>query len=539
MPVFGLWDWIICVGYLLVVLALGFWFARQQHTNEDYFVGGRRMHWLPIGLSIFAGTFSSLSFVGLPREGAYDDWHLLTGILFIPLVVMPIVGWLFIPLYFRLRVTSAYEYLERRFHPAVRRLASGLFVFYTVGWMGALLKAVGEILQPVLQLSHTQLVVAVIVVGIFATFYTALGGVKAVVWTDALQALALGGGMLAVLLLAVARIDGGWQTVWQVGNEHHKFDMAHLQLSFRESNLFGACAFGFFVYLAGHAVHFTAVQRYVSMPTIGAARRSLAVNGIMVAVVCVIFFLAGTTVFVFYHPGTTTSTIDMPMTDSIAMDAGSTTNWYDALEYTASKQQSDEKNREDQLLPRFIMSEIPAPGLMGLLLAGLFAAAMSSMDSGINSLTATVVCDWGSRAESSLAGSRLLTVVFGTLAVGTAVLLQQFDTPVFHTIMTIAGTFLGLMLGVFLLGMLSPRSNTPGALIGVAAGLVIFLTAKFSGMTAWWDGACTTTATLFVGLLASLMFRPPSQEQLQGLQVGAGSDSQPPTPDKGTSKSKR
>jgi len=517
MPEFGLWDWLVCIGYLVTVLVLGLWFAKQQHTTDDYFVGGRRMHWLPIGLSIFAGTFSSLSFVGLPREGAYDDWHLLTGILFIPLVVMPLVGWLFIPLYFRLKVTSAYEYLERRFHRSVRLLASGLFVFYTIGWMGALLKAVGEILQPVLQLSSTQLVVAVIVVGIFATFYTTLGGVKAVVWTDALQAIALGGGMLTVLLLTIGRLDGGWQTVWELGNEHHKFDMARLQLSFQQNNFFGACAFGFFVYLAGHAVHFTAVQRYVSMPTISAARRSLVVNGIMVTLVCVVFFLVGTSIFVFYHPSTTVSDTELI---AVNTEATATTNWYEELEYTQARKANDEKNLEDQLLPRFIMSEIPAPGLMGLLLAGLFAAAMSSMDSGINSLTATIVCDWRRDEGSSLAGSRLLTVVFGTLAVGTAVLLQQFDAPVFHTIMTIAGTFLGLLLGVFLLGMLSPRSNTPGALIGVAAGLAIFLVAKFSGMTAWWDGACTTTATLIVGLFASLAFRPPSPQQLEDLDVG-------------------
>jgi len=497
MSALGLGDWILCAGYLAVVIALGLWFAREQHTTEDYFVGGRRMHWLPIGLSIFAGTFSSLSFVGLPRDAAYDDWHLLTAILMIPLVVMPIVGCWFIPLYFRLRVTSAYEYLQWRFHRSVRLLASGLFVLYTIGWMGALLTAVGEILQPVLQLSDAQLVFAVIAVGAFATAYTTLGGVKAVVWTDALQALVLGGGMLVVLLMAVDRIDGGWRTVWQVGQEHHKFDMARWQFDFQRPNLPAAIAFGLFVYLAGHAVHFTAVQRYVSMPSLRAARRALVVNGAMVAVVCVVFFLVGTTMFVFYHPDATTT----------AFDGADHPNWHEQLKHTDAKANSNEKNLEDQLLPRFILSEIPTPGLMGLLLAGLFAAAMSSMDSGINSLTATVVCDWLRSERSSLAGSRILTVVFGALAVGTAVLLQRIDLPVFHILMTIAGTFLGLMLGVFLLGMLFPWANTPGALVGVAVGLAIFLTAKFAGMTMWWDGACTTTATLVVGLLASLCFQ--------------------------------
>lgn len=491
MPTLSTLDWSICLGYLAVVIGLGFWFARSQHDNEDYFVGGRRMHWLPIGLSIFAGTFSSLSFVGLPREAAYDDWHLLLSILFIPLVVMPLVGWLFIPLYFRLHVTSAYEYLQRRFHYSVRLLASVLFLLYTIGWMGNLLNAVGKILQPVLGLSSWQLSIALVVVGAFATFYTTLGGVKAVVWTDALQAFALGGGMLAVLLLTVGKLDGGWENLWQTGVEHQKFEMLRMKLDFEAGNFFGACAFGFFVYLAGHAVHFTAVQRYVSMPTVSAARWSLAVNGLMVAVVCLVFFLVGTALFAFYQQTGDPLFVEL-----------------------------EQAKKTDQLLPSFILTHIPAFGLTGLLLAGLFAAAMSSMDSGINSSTATVVCDWLMGKNISLAGSRALTVLFGVLAIGTAIALQQLDLPVFHILMTIAGTFLGLMLGIFLLGMLSPRANTPGALIGLAGGILFFGVAKAAGMSFWYDGACTTTATLFVGLFASLLFPPPSEKQLQGVEVG-------------------
>lgn len=142
-------DWIIFVGYLAVVFALGLWFAREQHSNEDYFVAGRRMHWLPVGLSMFAGTFSSLSFVGLPHEAAYGDYHLYLAILFIPFAVTPVVGWLFIPLFHRVGAVSAYAYLETRFSRPVRLLASLLYGLYAIGWMGNLLLAVGIILQAV------------------------------------------------------------------------------------------------------------------------------------------------------------------------------------------------------------------------------------------------------------------------------------------------------------------------------------------------------------------------------------------------------
>ena len=492
-------DWSICVGYLLVVVALGLWFARQQHTNEDYFVGGRTMHWLPIGMSIFAGTFSSLSFVGLPREAAYDDYHLFLAILFIPLAVMPVVAWLFIPLFFRLRVTSAYEYLELRFDRSVRLLGSVLFTLYTVGWMGNLLVAVGKILQVILDLSDGQTIGTLVAVGVFATFYTVLGGVKAVVWTDTLQAFALGGGMTVVLLLAVSRVDGGWSEVWRVGNEAGRFDMFRMELDFEGGNFFGACAFGFFVYLAGHAAHFTAVQRYVSMPTVRAARYSLVVNGVMVAATCLVFFLVGSTLFAFYQQ----------TGDPILADL-------------------HERQDGDQLLPHFVLNEIPGYGLTGLLLAGLFAAAMSSMDSGINSLTASTVCDWLKGRELGLWVSRLFTLLFGVGAIATALVLNRIGGPVFHMIMTIAGTLLGLLLGIFLLGILSPRSTTGGAWIGVVAGFLSLAVAKVSGMSFWWDGACTCVSTLIVGLFASLLFAPPTAEKLLGLEVGRGAEPTPP-----------
>ncbi|MFT7643942.1 MAG: SSS family solute:Na+ symporter, partial [Pirellulaceae bacterium] len=342
-------DWTICAIYLIAVVGLGLWFSRKQDDNDDYFVGGRKMHWFPIGLSIFAGTFSSLSFVGLPRDGAYEDYHLLLGILFIPLVVMPIVGWWFVPLFHRLKVTSCYEYLELRFHRGIRLCASILFMFYTTLWMGNMLLAVGKILQVVLSLNDTQMKIAIATVGLLATIYTTLGGVKAVVWTDALQAFGLGGGMLLVLILALGKIDGGLAETIRVGAANDKFQMFRMDIT-SEANVFGACAFGFFVYLAGHAVNFTAVQRYVSMPSVREARRSLLVNGIMVTLTCSLFFFVGSTLFVYYDQ---MANPDTPTPFQVLHD----------------------REQGDQLLPYFVMNELPQIGLTGMLVAGLFAAA--------------------------------------------------------------------------------------------------------------------------------------------------------------------
>ncbi len=493
----SLFDWSICMGYLLLVFALGLWFAGQQQTNDDFFVGGKKMHWLPVGLSLFAGLFSSLSFVGLPAEAAYKDYHLFLAILFIPLVVVPIVWVWFLPLYFRLGAISCHEYIQQRFNRSLRLLASILFMLYTIGWMGNMLRAIGVILQAVLETSQMQTAFLLVGVGLFATFYTTVGGVKAVVWTDALQAFAMGGGMLLILILTVGKIDGGFRRVYEIGDEYDRFDMLNTEFGFQSANIYGVIAFGFFVYLAGQAVTFTAVQRYVSMPTITAARKSLVVNGVMTGVVGLVFFVCGSAIFSFYHQNDSVTnysqTSDPPQ------------NLYDDL-----KQSSSQSNRQDQLLPRFIMAELPYNGLMGLMLAGLFAAAMSSIDSGINSMTASIVCDWQQDQQHSLGQSRLLCAVFGVMTVALALIFYFAGGQVFPLMMRIAGMFLGLLLGLFLLGLLVDRASGRSATLGMIAGGLGIFAAIATGVSHWWYGAFGCLPVLLIGTLASL--RNPRQE---------------------------
>ena len=497
MTSFSLIDWAICLGYLAVVFGLGLWFARGQHSNEDYFLGGRRMHWLPIGLSLFAGTFSSLSFVGLPSTAAYGDYHLYLAILFIPFVVSPIVWKFFLPIYFRLGVTSSYEYVERRFDRRLRLVCSVLFMLYTIGWMGNMLRAVGVILEAVFDLTQTQTAGVLIGVGLFATIYTTLGGVKAVVWTDAIQAVALGGGMLTVLILAVGKVDGGWSTIWQVGNEHGRFAMFDTSLNFEQGNLWAATAFGVFVYLAGHAVHFGSVQRYVSMPSQKAAGWALVVNGLMVGIVCGVFFLAGSTLFAFYEQQSVlpVAPIETPTGGSVATTVPADTLYDQLLR----------EEHQDHLLPRFVMTELSLPGLIGLLLAGLFAAAMSSIDSGINSMTASVVCDWQSERQLELRHSRVLCCVFGLLSVAVAIVFYFKGGNVFPMIMKIAGMFFGLQLGIFLLGMSVERATTRSAMIGLAAGIIGLIMTFVFDISHWWYGAITCAPTYLVGVAASCL----------------------------------
>src|SRR5437588_1595236 len=210
-------DWVIAFSAVALMFAQGWWASRAQKTTEDYFVGGRRMNWLAVGLSMFATTFSPLSFVGLPREAAYVNYHLYLAILFIPLFAAPLTAWLFVPLFHRLRLTSAYEYLELRFDRRLRRCGSLLYGLYTLGWMGTMLYATSLIVQAALDLDTGERILTMVLLGAVTVIYTTIGGFKAAVWTNVIKAAILAGVIIAVLLLAVTRVEGGWASVWSLG----------------------------------------------------------------------------------------------------------------------------------------------------------------------------------------------------------------------------------------------------------------------------------------------------------------------------------
>lgn len=488
----GMLDWIICCAAVLLMVAQGWWVSGTQKTTEDYFVGGRRMNWLAVGLSMFAATFSPLSFVGLPREAAYDNYHLFLAILFIPLVVAPLVGWLFVPLYHRLRLTSAYEYLELRFDRRLRRSGSLLMALYLLAWMGSMLYAVGLIVQVAFGVGDSERIAIMMLIGGATTAYTTLGGYRAAVWTNVFKSAFLAAVVLGILLLAIERIDGGWASVWRLGLEHDKFAMFDVQFDFTSRATFlPACAFGLFVYLAVSVASQSAVQRYASLPSVAAGRRMLAVNGIGTALVCLLFFVLGSVLFAFYaqHP------------------AGE-----DSVFPTLP--------RKDQLTIHFVRTELAYPGLIGLLLGGLFITVMGSISSGLSALSSLVACDWLPGKKLGLTTSRLLSGFFGAAAIGMALLAPYLGEHVFDIIIRISGAFFGPLLGLFVLGAAVRRANAQGALLGLAAGGLALAWIFPSAINYWWYGAFTCIPTLAVGAAASLLFPPPAREQLDGLLLG-------------------
>jgi len=487
-------DWCVCIAYLAVVFGLAIRSARGQQDNEDYFLGGRKMNWFVVGVSMFATSFSSISFLGLPQRGAYQDFSFYLTILFIPFVITPILWWIFVPMFVRLKVSSGYEYLGRRFGPPAQKIGSGLYCIYALGWMGTMLYAVALTLQTVMGLTHAQYYFMLIGIGSFATLYTVMGGLKAVIWTDVLQAAVLGGAIVAVLLLAISRIDGGWAGFWAIASEHNKLKMFHLNSSLLapenftgRNTVFTAAAFGLFMYLPGYAVSQNMIQRYVCAGSLARGRGVVVLSAVINAGLGLLFLLVGTALFAFYsQPGG----VGLPV-------AGETIA------------------KEDQILPYFAATQMPGVGLVGLILAGLFAAAMSTIDSGINGVTSVIVYDWLSGKELPLKIGRILTGVLGIVVIGAAILVPVLGDTVFDIITTIAGTSLGMLLAIYLLGMFMPHVNLAGVLTGLTVGLIsLALVWILTNIPKWWFGAFTIFPTLIGGAIASLFFAKPSEASL-------------------------
>ncbi|MHC4116351.1 MAG: sodium:solute symporter family transporter [Planctomycetota bacterium] len=488
-------DWCVCIAYLAVVFGLALRSAKGQHNNEDYFIGGRKMNWFVVGVSMFATSFSAISFLGLPQRGAYQDFSFYLVMLFILFVITPILWFIFVPMFVRLRVSSGYEYLGRRFGLPVRLIGSGLYCLYALGWMGTMLYAVALTLRTVIGLTDTQYYVVLVGIGAFATIYTVMGGLKAVVWTDVLQAVVLGCAIVAVMLLAVSRIDGGWSAFWSIAAEDNKFKMFHLNprvLSVEnftaKNSVFTAAAYGLFMYLPGYAVSQNMIQRYVCAGTLAGGRGVVVLSAVINVILGLLFLLVGTAIFAFYsQPGG----LGMPIKEI----------------HIAT---------EDQILPHFVSTQIPGLGLTGLILAGLFAAAMSTMDSGINGVTSVIVYDWLAGKELPLKVSRVFTTVLGAVVIAAAILVPFIGDTVIDIIMVIAGTCLGMLMAIYLLGMFSRTANLPGVLIGVAAGLACFLFVLFyTDIPNWWFGAFAMFPTIMVGALASRCFPGPPESALR------------------------
>jgi len=488
---FGSLDLAIVIFYLAGVTALGAYFRRQRSVH-DYFLGGGQTPAWAITLSIVATETSTLTIIGTPALAYAGNLAFLQLVLGYILARF-IISFLLLPQYFAGQLYTAYQYIDRRFGGATRRLAAGLFLVTRALADGVRVWAIAIVVQLLLPrimeivtgrtLEFAEFT-AVVVVMLLTFVYTYLGGMKAVIWTDVVQFFLYVGGGLAALYCLLGDVPGGWGAV--TAQHGAKLTVFNFTFSLTTTYTFWAGLLGgTFLTLASHGTDQLMVQRLLAAPSLRSSQRALIASGFIVFAQFLIFLLVGVLLFAHYNaPG-------------------------NALPEAVT-------GHNDRIFPHYIVTSLPT-GLSGLMVAGVLAAAMSTSSATLNSLAASTVVDFylprPSRGQPLRGGSddpqallrrsRWTTVLWGFILIGLAMLARAWG-PVLEAGLTIASITYGALLGLFLLGRLAPRATSTGAAVGMAAGLAVMLYVFFRTPLGWtWYVLLGTLVTFLVGLAAS------------------------------------
>jgi len=498
-----LWDWVVVIGYLAGMLGLSAWLGRQQKSARDYYLGGYRTGPLPIALSTMATQCSTNSLLGAPAFVAFTGGLLwLQYELAVPLAMIALMA-VILPVFRSLRLISVYAYLEKRFGVRARVAMSVLFQFTRAFSSGVTVFGIALVLQFFLGVPFW---VAVLLLGAFTIVYDVLGGIRAVIWSDVVQLAVLLGAILLGIGLAVNAVGG-------IGQVFSAVEPSRLQavdfsaLGWGEGNTFGFWPMligGFFLYVAYYGVDQTQIQRELSSRSVEAGRQSLLYGGLLRFPLVLTYCFLGVCLAAF-----------------LAQNP-------DFINQLVRTDAQGESVRDFNLLvPVFAQAYFPV-GLLGLLVAGLLAAAMSSLDSTINSLSALTMQDLVvrfrrkalTRRQEFLLGKGF-TVFWGAVCLGFAFVLGDISPTIIESINKISSLINGPLLAVFLLGLLSKRANEGGVLCGLAAGfgLNLLLWLAVPALSWLWWNVTGLVMTLLVARVARAFFHPPTVTQLQDTTV--------------------
>jgi len=489
-PSFGFINSSVLVIYLLAMLGIGFYFAKKNRNTDDYFRGGQKIVWWAAGCSIFATMLSSITYMAIPAKAYAQDQVYLVGNLMI-LAVAPIAVYLALPFFRQIDATSAYEYLEKRFNRPVRLFASASFTVFHIFRMGIVMSLAALALATITPLSATE---CVLIMGVLSVIYCTIGGIEAVVWTDTIQTFLLLGGALLCFGLMVSGTEGGFGSFLSMAQNEGKLHLFNFHWDPTTTSLafwvviLGALGQNLASYTSDQAV----VQRYMTTPDIKRAANSIWTAAILAIPASVLFYGLGTSLYGFYksHP-----------------------------------EKLDPTYMTDQIFPLFISREVPV-GIAGLIVAGIFAAAQSTISTSMNSTATAVVTDF-LRPFRALASerdyfkwARGLTFCFGILGTLLGLLfIDPENRSLFDSFIQVIGLFMGVLGGLFVLGILTRRANSRGALVGALTGVVVMgLIPIYTQINGYLYAAIGITVCFLTAYLISLI-SPPSPKSVQGLTI--------------------
>lgn len=489
---FGGADYAVLGGYLVLLAAISLFFARRNNSADDYLLGGQRVPAWAAGISVMATQVSAIGFMTIPAKVYAVNWAYFVGV-FTWFIVVPIVAYQFIPLIRRLKVTSVYEYLERRFDGRVRLLAATLFILFQLGRMGLVLYLPALALSAVTPLNTLT---CILLIGVLSTVYTVLGGIEGVIWIEVVQTLVLFCGAIVCIGLAINGLDGGLGTFWQVANADQKFSFGTWDWDLTAPTLVVLVVGNIFIRLGNLTTDQAVVQRYLTTPDVREAQKTLWTDVATSIPWAIVVYLLGTALYVYYqqHP----AEVGLML-------------------------------RTDSILPHFVSQNAPF-GLSGLIIAGIFAASMSSSESHIHSLATILTTDFyryvgparfnhgGPAAltpEQTYRVARFFTVALGLLSTGLALSLLYLDIrSLLDFFQELTGLFIGSSAGLFALGMASRRTNATGAMIGAVGSIIALgLVKAYTPLNFWLYSAVGFLVCVVLGYVASLVLSGRSQTE--------------------------
>lgn len=479
-------DWAIVAAYAAAVMTLAVLFFKRQNTTGEYFLAGRSMPWWAVGLSLYASMFSSYSFVGCPGETYFHGiGYALTN--FAVMLATPVILIVFVRTYQRMHFTTAYEYLEARFSLPVRLLGSTLFLITKIGWMATLLYALSCF---ICELADISIVTCIIAVGVFSTLYTFAGGMRAVIWTDVIQFFVFLVGICAVFWVTV-KGAGGPAEAFRIVHDAGKLDISFSFDPTVRVTFWGAIVGFGIASLAHYGTDQLTLQRLFATRDYRQARRSVLLNSYVLYPFGLLIYAMGVAIFAYYRAHPPAAEIGSP----------------------------------DQVLPFFVGDALPH-GLRGLLLAALFAAAMSSVDSGLNAMSACGITDFyrrlwapGRQEEHYTLVAKIMTLAFGAVIIAMSICVKDWGS-IIEIGMKLMAPFFGSLLVLFLMGILTRRANSLGALVGgVAGAAAALLVSKYTKVSFFWYSAIGAIVGVTVGMAASMLAPAPPREKLAGLTV--------------------
>ena len=448
---------IVIIAYLAAMSLIGLYFSRKMESQTDFFLGGRGMHWILVGGSL--SLFSTISFMAVPGEMIRYGFGFFIAYLIVPLIV-PVINRVVLPILMKLNITSAYDYLEKRFDYRVTKIAEYSFILKTVLWMGAIIYTAS---LAVSQVTGWNIFFIITVIGIITTFYTSAGGLQSVIWTDFIQTMLFTGCALVIPIYVVYATGmgplGWWESFSQAGRT--EITTFSLDPTVRITTV-GNMASVFFYFVCTSASDQMIIQRYLSTPSVKAARRSVWV--FVVSNLTSILFLAicGLSLFAFYLQKST-----LPINEF----------------------QQQIASTADRAMPQFIVEELPH-GISGLIVAGLLAAAMSGLSSGMNAISAVVLGSHSERLirykifEKPLVLERLTGIATGALgialAVGITFGMRQTDWNLVELSGRLVNLFVGPLAVLFFAGFLIKRATAAAVIIGFIVSLAMSIFVSYS-----------------------------------------------------------